>query len=82
MTAAWRWELVGGAIATAAILSFFAVEFVVKGGFPKGLTFLLMLLRVFCFSLSGPIKETPTQWGQLLSGPRQSAEMSACRQFC
>jgi hypothetical protein len=53
MTAAWRWELIGGAIATAAIVSFFAVEFVVTGGFPKGLTFLLMLLPGLLFLLSG-----------------------------
>jgi hypothetical protein len=36
---AWRWPFVGGAISTGGVLLFFAVEFAVTGGFPKGLVF-------------------------------------------
>jgi hypothetical protein len=50
---AWRWPLVGGAISTGGILLFFAVEFAVIGGFPKGLVFPLMLLPGLLFLLSG-----------------------------
>jgi hypothetical protein len=50
---AWRWPLMGGAISTSGILLFFAVEFSVTGGFPKGLFFHLMLLSGLLFLLSG-----------------------------
>ncbi len=53
MVAAWRWPLIGGAIATAGIVPFFAVEFAVTGGFPRGLVFHLMLLPGPLFMLSG-----------------------------
>ncbi len=53
---AWRWPVVGGAISTGGILLFFAVEFAVTGGFPKGLAFHLMLLPGILFLLSGFIR--------------------------
>jgi hypothetical protein len=59
MTAGWRWELLGGTIATAGILFFFAVEFAVTGGFPRGLVFHLMLLPGFLFLVSGLMKRRP-----------------------
>jgi hypothetical protein len=52
MVAAWRWELVGGAISLAAILAFFAVQFLVTGGFPKGLVIHLILLPGLLFIIS------------------------------
>jgi hypothetical protein len=53
MVIAWRWPFVGGAISTGGILLFFAVEFAITGGFPKGLVFPLMLLPGLLFVLSG-----------------------------
>jgi hypothetical protein len=53
---AWRWPFIGGAIATSAILLFFAVEFAMTGGFPKGVIFLLMLFPCAFFMLSGFLK--------------------------
>jgi hypothetical protein len=48
----WRWPFVGGGMSMGAMLLFFAVEFAVTGGFPKGLVFSLMLLPGL-FLLSG-----------------------------
>jgi hypothetical protein len=67
MTAGWRWELVGGTIATAAILSFLAVEFAVTSSFPKQLTFQLMLLPGFLFLLSGVMKRRTSVPGRMRS---------------
>jgi hypothetical protein len=52
---AWRWPFVGGAISTGGMLFFFAVEFALTGGFPKGLVFSLMLLAGLLSLLSGSI---------------------------
>jgi hypothetical protein len=49
MAIAWRWPLIGGAISTAGILLFFAVEFALTGWFPQGLFFYLMLLPGILF---------------------------------
>jgi hypothetical protein len=49
---AWRWPFIGGAISTGGMLLFFAVEFTVTGGIPKGLVFHLMLLPGILFMLS------------------------------
>jgi hypothetical protein len=53
---AWRWPLIGGAMATSGMLLFFAVEFAMTGRFPKGLVFLLMLFSGAYFLLSGLLK--------------------------
>jgi hypothetical protein len=49
---AWRWLVVGGALATAGMLCFFAVESAVTGGPPRGLVFHLMLGTGLLFLLS------------------------------
>jgi hypothetical protein len=63
MLAAWRWDLIGGAISTASILLFFAVEFSLTGRFPKGVVFNLMWLPGFLFVVSGLMKRhTSATW--------------------
>jgi hypothetical protein len=54
---AWRWELTGGAIATAAMLLFYCTELAVTGGFPRGWVFRLMLLPGFFFLISGLLEK-------------------------
>jgi hypothetical protein len=56
MVVAWRWPLVGGALSTAGILLFFAVEFAVAGRFPRGPVFHLMLLPGILFLLSACVR--------------------------
>jgi hypothetical protein len=56
MVIAWRWEVIGGILATAGILLFFGTEFAVTGGFPKGWAFRLMLLPGIFFLLSALIR--------------------------
>jgi len=56
MVVAWRWPFLGGAMATAGMLCFFAVEFAVTGGLPKGLVFHLMLLTGLLFLLSALVR--------------------------
>jgi hypothetical protein len=53
---AWRWAVIGGAIATTGMLLFFVVEFAVRGRFPKGLVFDLMILSGILFVLSGLVR--------------------------
>ncbi len=52
MVVAWRWPFVGGAIATAGILLFYAVDVVVRSRFLNNLYFDLMLLAGILFLLS------------------------------
>jgi hypothetical protein len=54
---AWRWEMLGGILATAGILLFFATEFAVRGRWPNGWPFYLMLVPGLLFLLSGFLKE-------------------------
>jgi hypothetical protein len=56
LVVAWRWPLTGGALATAGILCFYAVEFAVTGGFPRGLVFHLMPVPGLLFLLSALIR--------------------------
>jgi len=56
LVVAWRWQVLGGAIATGGLLLFLAVEFGVNGRFPKGLVFYLMLLPGLLFLLSGLVR--------------------------
>jgi hypothetical protein len=60
MVIAWRWPLLGGAISTGGMVLFFAVEFAVTGGFPKGWVFHLMLLPGILFLMSGLLRRTST----------------------
>ncbi len=48
----WRWPLAGGVLSTAGILGFYAVEFGLKGRFPSGPVFPLMLLAGILFLFS------------------------------
>jgi hypothetical protein len=41
---AWRWELIGAGMATAAILCFFMVNLMKTGAFPRGWVWMLMPL--------------------------------------
>jgi hypothetical protein len=56
LVVAWRWQVIGGALATAGMLCFFAVESVVTGGPPRGLVFYLMLLAGLLFLLCGFVR--------------------------
>jgi hypothetical protein len=56
MVLAWRWPLLGGALATGALLHFFAVELAVTGHFPRGWVFPLMLVPGILFLVSGGLK--------------------------
>jgi hypothetical protein len=49
MVLAWRWQLVGGALSLGAMVCFFAVEFAVNGGLPRGLLLYLMPLPGLLF---------------------------------
>jgi hypothetical protein len=53
LVVAWRWPVIGGAVATGGMLLFLAVEFGVKGGFPNGLFIYLMLLAGLLLLRSG-----------------------------
>ena len=52
MVAAWRWQVIGGAISLGGMILFFAVEFAVNGRLPGGLVLYLMLLPGALFLLS------------------------------
>lgn len=49
---AWRWPLTGGVLSTVGILGFYAIEFAMKGRFPGGPVFPLMLLAGILFLLN------------------------------
>jgi hypothetical protein len=57
MVVAWRWEVIGGALSLGGMILFFAVEFAVRGGLPRGLLLYLMLLPGLLFLLSGLIRK-------------------------
>ena len=64
MVAAWRWELVGGAIATCAMGLFILVELAASGRFPKGPVLYFMLLPGIFFMLSGILSARTSAWGE------------------
>jgi hypothetical protein len=49
LVVAWRWPVIGGALALGGMLLLFAVEFAVRGGLPGGLTLYLMPLPGLLF---------------------------------
>ena len=49
---AWRWELIGGMLALAWLPSFYAREWILSGGFPKGPWFAMMALPSLFFLLA------------------------------
>jgi hypothetical protein len=53
MVFAWRWQVIGGALSLGGMILFFAVEFAVRGGLPRGLLLFLMLLPGTLFLLDG-----------------------------
>jgi hypothetical protein len=55
MLVAWRWQLIGGAISLAAMLVFFAVQFM-SAGPPRGPVIYLMLLPGTLFVLGSLIQ--------------------------
>jgi hypothetical protein len=58
--AAWRWELLGGAMATASIVCFFAVEWMTRGAFPRSWVLALMPLPGVLFLLCWYLDRRPT----------------------
>jgi hypothetical protein len=44
MMVAWRWQVIGGVLSLGGMILFFAVEFAVNGGLPRGRLLYLMLL--------------------------------------
>jgi hypothetical protein len=56
MVIAWRWQVLGGALSLSAMILFFAVEFFVTGGLPRGLALYLMLLPGTLFLMDSFIR--------------------------
>ena len=56
MMVAWRWQVIGGALSLGGMILFFAIEYAVRGGLPKGLILPLMLLPGVLFLLSSLIR--------------------------
>jgi len=57
MVIAWRWQVIGGALSLGGMILFFAVEFAVRGGLPRGLLLHLMLLPGILFLVDGIIRK-------------------------
>ena len=57
LVVAWRWPVIGGALALGGMLLLFAVEFAVRGGLPGGLILYLMLLPDILFLADGFIRQ-------------------------
>jgi hypothetical protein len=57
LVVAWRWEVAGGTMASAGILLFSGMEFAMRGRFPTGWMFPLMLLPGSLFLVSGLLKK-------------------------
>jgi hypothetical protein len=53
MMIAWRWELLGGGLATVSMTLFYLNELMLTGRFPHGFMFRLMLLPGLLFLASG-----------------------------
>ena len=53
MILAWRWEMLGGTITFASLLSFYTVHFIVSNKFPGGPYFLIFALPGIIFMLCG-----------------------------
>jgi hypothetical protein len=60
---AWRWELLGAGIATAAILYFFVIESIATGALPRGWVWTVMplpgLAFLLCWLLDNGVRLTP-----------------------
>jgi len=56
MVVAWRWQMIGGALSLGGMVLFFAVEFAVRGGLPRGLLLYLMFLPGILFLVDGFIR--------------------------
>jgi hypothetical protein len=56
MVLAWRWQAIGGAISLGGMILFFAVEFFVTRGLPRGLVLYLMLLPGVLFLVDSFIR--------------------------
>lgn len=69
MVVAWRWELAGGALSLGAMALFFAVEFAVRGGLPRGLLLYLMPLPGTLFLLRALISARTEARARSLFGP-------------
>jgi len=57
MVVAWRWAVIGGALSLGGVILFFAVEFAVRGGLPRGPLLHLMLLPGILFLVGGFIRK-------------------------
>ena len=56
MVIAWRWQVIGGALALGGMILFFAVERFVTGGFPRGPIFYLMLMPGILFLVASLLR--------------------------
>jgi hypothetical protein len=57
MVVALRWQVIGGALSLAGMILFFAVEFAVRGGLPRGLLLYLMMVPGILFLLSAVVRQ-------------------------
>ena len=69
MVVAMLWQVIGGALSLAGMILFFAVEFAVRGGIPKGLVLYLMLVPGVLFLLSAVIRHRLFAEGRSHYGP-------------
>jgi hypothetical protein len=69
MVVALRWQVIGGALSLAGMIPFFAVEFVVRGGVPRGVILYLMLVPGILFLLSAVIRHHLLAEGRSHFGP-------------
>ncbi|NCO40202.1 MAG: hypothetical protein COZ06_02375 [Armatimonadetes bacterium CG_4_10_14_3_um_filter_66_18] len=56
MVLAWKWEVLGGAVTTAAVAGFYLQNYVATGGLPKGPWFLLIAAPGLVFLAAGILK--------------------------
>jgi hypothetical protein len=56
MVVALRWQALGGGISLAGMVLFFAVEFAVRGGMPRGLLVYLMLVPGILFLVGAAVE--------------------------
>jgi hypothetical protein len=60
----WKWEGIGGAIATLSMLAFFFVTYAQSGNFPGGWAFEIISLPGICFLLAALLKNNDSGEGR------------------
>lgn len=56
--AAWKWEILGGAITLASLTVFYLLHNLLSGGFPGGFAFIALAVPGFLFLLCGLLTKT------------------------